>query len=91
MGRFAIGFKTGVIRADSFCTDSPTTFSFNWGARDTGSGQVWFDRGCQGPMELGIYCIDKGTFYHFFDSLDVDSGLSRITGDTRMEWPDWMD
>ncbi|KAG9663348.1 hypothetical protein KCU95_g3932, partial [Aureobasidium melanogenum] len=56
-----------------------------------GSGQLRFGRGCEGMMELGIHGLDRGTFYRLFDGLDVDFGVSSITRDTQMDWPDWMD
>ncbi|KEQ78211.1 hypothetical protein M436DRAFT_69327 [Aureobasidium namibiae CBS 147.97] len=90
-GHFVIGPKTGVIRVDEFCLDGPRTCSFNWRARDMGSGQLRFGRGCEGVMEFGIHGVDKGTFYRLFDGIDVDFGTSNIARDTQMDWPEWMD
>ncbi|CAD0081586.1 unnamed protein product [Aureobasidium vineae] len=75
-GHFTIGSKTGVIRADNFFTDGFSDSKSNWRARDMGSGQLRFGRGCEGVMEFGIYGVDKGTFYRLFDGLDVDFGVS---------------
>jgi len=90
-GHFVIGPKTGVIRVDDFFLDGSRVCNFNWRARDMGSGQLRFGRGCEGVMELGIHGVDKGTFYRLFDGIDVDFGTSNIARDTQMNWPEWMD
>ncbi|KAG9553192.1 hypothetical protein KCU71_g13335, partial [Aureobasidium melanogenum] len=90
-GHFTIGLKTGVIRVDDFYLDASRVCNFNWRARDMGSGQLRFGRGCEGVMELGIHGLDRGTFYRLFDGVGVDFGVSSITRDTQMDWPDWMD
>jgi hypothetical protein len=90
-GHFVIGPKTGVIRVDDFYLDGSRVCDFNWRARDMGSGQLRFGRGCEGVMEFGIHGVDKGTFYRLFDGLDVDFGTSNVARDTQMNWPDWMD
>jgi hypothetical protein len=90
-GHFVIGPKTGVIRVDDFYLDGSRVCNFNWRARDMGSDQLHFGRGCEGVMEFGIHGVDKGTFYRLFDGLDVDFGTSNIARDTQMNWPDWMD
>jgi hypothetical protein len=90
-GHFVIGPKTGVIRVDDFYFDGSRVCNFNWRARDMGSGQLRFGRGCEGVVEFGIHGVDKGTFYRLFDGLDVDFGTSNIARDTQMNWPEWMD
>jgi hypothetical protein len=57
-GRFVIGSKTGVIRVDDFYLDGSRVCNFNWRARDMGSGQLRFGRGCEGVMEFGIRGVD---------------------------------
>ncbi|KAI4718374.1 hypothetical protein E4T48_05365 [Aureobasidium sp. EXF-10727] len=90
-GHFTIGPKTGVIRVDDYYTSNSHLCNFSWRARDMGSGQLRFGRGCEGVMECGIHGVDRGTFYRLFDGLDVDFGVSSFTRDTQMDWPDWMD
>jgi hypothetical protein len=90
-GHFVIGPKTGVIRVDDFYFDGSRVCNFNWRARDMGSGQLRFGRGCEGVVEFGIHGVDKGTFYRLFEGLDVDFGTSNIARDTQMNWPEWMD
>ncbi|KAI4723745.1 hypothetical protein E4T49_08529 [Aureobasidium sp. EXF-10728] len=90
-GHFTIGPKTGVIRVDDYYALDSQLCNFNWRARDMGTGQLRFGRGCEGVMEFGIHGVDRGTFHRLFDGLDVDFGVSSFTRDTQMNWPDWMD
>lgn len=90
-GHFVIGSKTGVIRVDDFYPGNTRVSNFGWRARDMGSGQLRFGRGCEGVMEFGIHGVERGTFYRLFDGVDVDFGTSNIARDTQMNWPDWMD
>jgi hypothetical protein len=92
-GDFTIGSKLGVLRVNDFSlsTLSSSISHFDWRARDLVSGQLRFGRGCEGLMEIGIHGIEKGTFYRLFDGIDVDFGVSTVTRDTDMDWPEWMD
>lgn len=56
-----------------------------------GTDQLRFGRGCEGMMEFGIHGLERGTFNRVFDGLDVEFGVSTITRDTQMDWPEWTD
>ncbi|THV74702.1 hypothetical protein D6D29_08853 [Aureobasidium pullulans] len=90
-GHFTIGSKTGVLRVENFSLENSRVCDFDWRARDMGTDQVRFGRGCEGMMEFGIHGLERGTFYRVFDGLDVEFGVSTITRDTQMDWPEWMD
>ncbi|THV83522.1 hypothetical protein D6D26_10177 [Aureobasidium pullulans] len=90
-GHFTIGSKTGVLRVEKFSLENSRVCDVDWRARDMGTDQLRFGRGCEGVMEFGIHGLEKGTFNRVFDGLDVEFGVSTITRDTRMDWPEWMD
>ncbi|THZ84017.1 hypothetical protein D6C84_04470 [Aureobasidium pullulans] len=90
-GHSTIGSKTGVLRIETFLLENTSVCDFDWRARDMGTDQQRFGRGCEGMMEFGIHGLERGTFHRVFDGLDVEFGVSTITRDTRMDWPEWMD
>ncbi|THY45720.1 hypothetical protein D6C99_06344 [Aureobasidium pullulans] len=90
-GHFTIGSKTGVLRVENFSLENSSVCDFDWRARDMGTDQLRFGRGCEGMMEFGIHGLERGTFNRVFDGLDVEFGVSTITRDTQMDWLEWMD